>query len=513
MVHMFHLIKKLYQVQLLSPRGLFVFVMSLWVEGKKLMAELRFSSKLYPNRLAIADGDSDSTYRDLFCDSKKLASLLNEKYAIDEGKNVALLCRNGLLAVQSLFALSRLGAHAFLLNIDMSGDELNRIIEKKDFDLIIHDEDLMSKLLQVDSAKLILSSHDSLPSVSGLIKSDQPIKHKLAKFGSGSIVVLSGGTAGKFKSSGRKPSIANFIHPFFALLTKMNINNYKSVYIAAPIYHGYGLAALIVSMLIGKETFLLKRYVTDDACVLIKNRNIEIVILLPLMLQRMLNYDANALSEVKCIVTGSAPLAESLLLRTLNETHSKFFNLYGSSEAGFAVMADRDDLLKNPTSIGKVIQGVSIRIVDENNAILKAGEIGSICIKSKWVRDSEYSSWVSTGDLGYMDQQGFVFLCGRVDDMIVSAGENVYPEQLEQVLLQNHLIESAAAIGIADDEFGKRLKAFVVLKSENSLNEEMIMDWLKNKVARYQMPVQIQILKSLPLTGIGKVDKRELARK
>lgn len=292
----------------------------------------------------------------------------------------------------------------------------------------------------------------------------------------------------------------------------MNINDYKSVYIAAPLYHGYGLAALIVSMLIGKETFLLKRYVTEDACVLIKKRNIEIVILLPLMLQRMLNYDANALSEVKCIVTGSAPLAESLVARTLNETSSNLFNLYGSSEAGFAVMADRDDLLQNPSSIGKVIRGVSIRIVDKNNAILKAGEIGSIFIKSKWVRDAEQSSWVSTGDMGYIDRQGFVFLCGRVDDMIVSAGENVYPEQLEHVLLQNQLIESAAAIGVADYEFGKRLKAFVVLKSANSLSEEMIMDWLKDKVARYAMPVQIQIVPSLPLTGVGKVDKKELVR-
>lgn len=125
--------------------------------------------------------------------------------------------------------------------------------------------------------------------------------------------------------------------------------------------------------------------------------------------------------------------------------------------------------------------------------------------------NSKSNYWVPTGDLGYIERAGYVFLKGRRDNMIVSGGENVYPEELEEVLMRNESIECASVIGISDEEFGQRLKAFIVLKEKSVLTEDMVLTWLQNKVARYQMPAQVKIVDALPTFSTGKVDKKQLS--
>jgi len=127
------------------------------------------------------------------------------------------------------------------------------------------------------------------------------------------------------------------------------------------------------------------------------------------------------------------------------------------------------------------------------------------------VGNSKSNYWVPTGDLGYIERAGYVFLKGRRDNMIVSGGENVYPEELEEVLMRNESIECASVIGISDEEFGQRLKAFIVLKEKSVLTEDMVLTWLQNKVARYQMPAQVKIVDALPTFSTGKVDKKQLS--
>ena len=476
------------------------------------MAILRFSAKLYPNHIAINETEGTSTYFELFKDSKKLASLLKHKYNLDEQNRVAILCRNHLVSIQSLFALSRLGVNVYLLNVEMSITQLKRIIDDKKFDLIIYDIEKGDDIKNVNSQRFILSYHEVFPSINGLLKDEELVEVKLGKYKSGKIVILTGGTTGQLKYVSRKSSITSFINLFFALLTDLNINRYHSVYIATPIYHGSGLASLIFSTLIGIELFILKKYKTEDACKLIAENKLEVVIIVPLMLRRMLKHDISALRSLKCILSGSAPLDANLARCTLKQLGDVLYNLYGTSEAGFSILAKPSDLRKYPTTIGKPIRGVSIRIIDENQQKSKQGFVGMVCIKSRWVMDSKSNHWILTGDLGYIEKDGYVFLRGRSDNMIVSGGENVYPEELEDVLMKNELIECASVIGIPDIEFGQRLKAFVVLKEKSDLNEEIILKWLFNKVARYQMPAQIRIIDSLPMSSTGKIDKKELSR-
>jgi len=507
----FRLVKKLYCINLLTPKGVLFFIRSILLEGINLMAILRFSATIYPNRIAIHETEGTSTLNDLFKDSKQLAIQLKHEYNLKEQDRVALICRNHLVLIQSLFALSRVGVDVYLLNIEMSPIQLKRIIDDKKFNLIIYDIERDDDLKEYDSQKRILTYHEFLPSINGLIKNRKFINTKLRKYSSGKIVVLTGGTTGEFKAAGRKTSVTNFVSPFLALLTDVNIDNYRSVYIATPIYHGYGLASMIVSVLLGAELFILKKYETVEACKLISENSVEVAILVPLMLQRMLRHDEKALYSLRCILSGGAPLNENLARYTLQQLGDILYNLYGTSEAGFSILAKPYDLKKHPATIGKPIRGVSLKVIDDDEQACEQGTVGMICIKSRWVMDSKSNYWVPTGDLGYIERAGYVFLKGRRDNMIVSGGENVYPEELEEVLMRNESIECASVIGISDEEFGQRLKAFIVLKEKSVLTEDMVLTWLQNKVARYQMPAQVKIVDALPTFSTGKVDKKQLS--
>ena len=168
----------------------------------------------------------------------------------------------------------------------------------------------------------------------------------------------------------------------------------------------------------------------------------------------------------------------------------------------------KQDSASWPESIGKPVQGVRAKIVNASGRQVGENTVGQVCIRSAW--SSNRKSWIETGDLAYQDAEGDIFLCGRVDDMVVSGGENVYPIELENILSQHPDIDSVAVFGIPDQEFGQRLKAVVIRKQDTTLNQTTLLDWLKPRVARYQMPAIIEFRDELPHTSIGKLDKKSL---
>jgi fatty-acyl-CoA synthase len=321
-------------------------------------------------------------------------------------------------------------------------------------------------------------------------------------------VVMTGGTTGQPKSASRKPSIFNYLPPFFAFLSQAHLDQYQSVYITTPICHGYGLAFLFIGVILGAEMYFIERFEAARACSLVATHKIQVMIVVPLILQRMLKLDPASLFSLQCIITGSALLSPALAQETLQQLGPKLFNLYGSSEAGFCLLATPNILSQKPGSIGKPVQGVRTKIV--NGLGQEVGEklIGQLCIRSSW--SSNRKSWIETGDLAYRDPDGDIFLCGRVDDMIISGGENVYPIELENILTQHPEVDSAAVFGIPDQEFGQRLKAVIIKKPDTTLDPSTLLAWLKPRVARYQMPAIIEFRNELPHTSLGKLDKKSL---
>lgn len=502
---MLRLLKKLFKIGLISPNGFIRLLSAFASEGTNLMAILKFAARRNPNQIAVVDEREEITYENLYLQSQILARHLRTNFELSAGDKAAFLCRNNAGLIRALCAASRIGARIFLLNPEMSAEQFSALIERHKFDFLFYDrkaESLISSDRKTNwkNKSFVVNSDESF--------SDK-IQTKIKRAFSGEIIVLTGGTTGLPKVAKRKASVLNFLNPFFALLTKLDLDEYKSVYIATPAYHGFGISAIIIAIILGMKMFFLARFDAEKACELIEKNKIETITVVPLMLQRMLHFDWRKLQSLQRIISGGAALNPALAEETFEKLGDKLFNLYGTSEAGFSVIATPEELRKKPETIGRKIAGVDLKVFDENEREVAAGTIGKICIRSAWAIKSG-KSWIETGDLGFQDENGFLFLRGRNDEMIVSGGENVYPIELENILVKHADIQQVAVIGISDNEFGQRLKAFIVSKPETKPTETEIRNWLETRVARFQMPKQIEFLDELPQTAIGKINKRKL---
>ncbi len=504
------LLKKLISIGLLSPKGLFYFLTAIIKGGINLMVLLEFAAKIQADKTALVDQQERLTYREFKTSVDNLAKALASQQQIKKGQKVGLFCRNHNALIQAIFALSRLGADIYLLHVEMTLTQWQKLEKKQKFDVIIHDKELSPLLAQSQFEKTKILSYGSPTSIHHLtLKSPSPAV-RLPRANKGKIIILTGGTTGDFKTAARKPSIFTFLNPFFALLQQLNLHRYQSVYIATPVYHGFGLASVFISVMVGAKMILIERFEGKTACRWIQKEKAEVVTLVPLMLQRMLDFDAAALASLQVVIAGGAALSPKLVQRSNDLLSPILANLYGTSEAGFCIMAKPSDWQYSTATLGKTISGVQLKILDENQKEIPLGKVGRLCIKSKWTMTNKSADWVDTGDLGYMDEQEYYFLCGRIDDRIVSGGENVYPIELEHILLQHSHIKEAAVIGIDDLEFGQRLKAFVVLQSASNLEIKTLQKWLQNHAARYQQPKEIVFVTALPYTAIGKLNKKLL---
>jgi fatty-acyl-CoA synthase len=502
---MVSIIRKLHRTRLLTPVGLFCLLEAVLTTGINLMALLRIAAKLYPQRTAVIDDQSKLSYPQLWEQAESLAVVLQVEYGIRRHQNVAIACRNHTAVIKAIFAVSRLGANVFLFNPEMSADQIGALIERQGIDFYIYDHKpdvSIPQWLETLQHKALPAYHPTEPCVDELASKPR-LKSKLKTVKTGNLVVMTGGTTGQPKPASRKPSIFNFLPPFIALLEQIQLDCYKSLYIATPIYHGFGLAALLMGVLLGAELYVTPRFDAMQACTLISRQKIEVVTLVPLMLQRMMKHDSDALLSLRRILTGGAALSPTLAIATLEKLGLVLFNLYGTSEAGFCILATPELLSRKPASIGQPVRGVRALVVNDSNS-----KVGRLIIRSAW--STRKQNWIETGDLAYQDAEGDLFLSGRVDDMVVSGGENVYPIELENILIQHPDIDSVAVVGIPDETFGQRLKAVVVLKQDTMLTADVLQSWLKPRVARYQMPAIIEFRDALPYTSLGKLDKRAL---
>jgi acyl-CoA synthetase (AMP-forming)/AMP-acid ligase II len=506
---MFTHLRKLYRTRLLTIPGLCRLVEAVLTTGVNTMAMLRIAAKLHPERTALTDEQERLSYLELWRQSEALAGALHAEHGLQPRQRVALACGNHAALIKAIFAFSRLGTHVFLVNPGMTADQLRALEERLRFDFYVYDDTLAAVFSDPALSKKSLPSyHPTDPSINRLALLPEAAKARLKKQKAGNIVVMTGGTTGQPKAASRKPSIPDFLPPFMALLTQLHLDNYRTVYVATPIYHGFGVVALFMGVILGAEMYFTRQFEAGRACELIARHNIEAVTVVPLMLQRMLNRDAEMLKSLHCIITGSAMLSPALARESLTKIGPTLFNLYGTSEGGFAIMATPDLLARKPESIGKPVCGVCARILDEAGQKLGNKAVGRLCLRSSWTTSKK--NWIETGDLAYRDADGDIFLCGRVDDMIVSGGENVYPIELENVLAQHADVAAVAVVGIADTEFGQRLKAVVAAKKDSQLDKAALIEWLKPRVARHQMPAIVEFRDELPYTALGKPDKKAL---
>lgn len=491
------------ETYIFSLKGIIAILRAFFVRGANLFTILEIRTNLNPLKLAlVADGKS-FRYIDLYSETKKLAYVLKEEHKLKAGQKIAILCRNNVEHILSIFAASGIGMDVFLLSAEISEEQFQSILNRRKFDFIIHDPSLSRHIEKNGYTDKSLVTTNIRKLEFGV-----PETFRLKRVSFNKIVVLTSGSTGNSAEAGRNTAFFTYIKPFRSLLRKLHITTHKSLYIATPLHHGFGLISLLISIAMGKLIFIQSTFNESRACELIKNHKIEAITLVPLMLRRMLYHSKESLQSLRCIISGGAALSPQLVVEVQHYLGDVLYNLYGTSETSVILIASPSDLKYSPECLGKVLDGVKIRIVNSEKNKVDIEATGEIEVKCAWSVNP--NQWINTGDIGYVDTNGYYFLKGRSDDMIVSGGENVYPLELENILSKHPCILEVVVIGITDDEFGQRLKAFIVVDNTTSITEYELFAWLKEHTARYQMPKEIEFVKEIPLNKAGKPDKKKL---
>jgi acyl-CoA synthetase (AMP-forming)/AMP-acid ligase II len=324
---------------------------------------------------------------------------------------------------------------------------------------------------------------------------------------SGSLILLSSATTDPAKKVRRKPSLEEALGLVTGLLENLRPHTGKATLLTVPLLHGHGLATLVLSLALGSPLFLFPKAGPDEFLRCVEERKIKVLVLVPTILYRLLEaaHPHHDLSSLRAIFCGSAPLDAGLATRALERFGDVLYNLYGSSETGVISLATPEDLRRAPATVGKVLLGVDLRIQGERQSAIPAGEPGHIFI----VRGR---AAISTGDVGYLDAEGRLFLLGRADDLLICGGENVFPEAIESRVNQalEYVLESAV-MGIPDPEYGQALHLFVVLKTGHAgITPEAIARDLEPLFPRTLRPKKITVLSELPKNLAGKVLRYKL---
>ena len=483
------LFKKLAKLHIITPGGIFRLVNCFAQDGISLMALMRFSAHYYPNRCALVSDGKRFTYDELFEQANRLATMLYCDFGLKAGTSVGMMCRNHYMGTLLLPALSRIGVRIKLINTDIAPNKMLDFVRSNQIKLLICDAALINTRISDDLPCVTRATEDLCHALSNHgSHSDVTVPH--IKRG-GEISVFTGGASGKHKEAARQMSIFQFMPPFFALLNDLRIDEYDSVFLPLPVYHGFGLSTLIISLLMGKKICLSEHFDADEALKTISKERIEVLPLVPAMLARLWQgSNAPALMKtVKCIISGGDRLDRKWIDVTTMHLGKVIYNLYGTTEAGFFMLASPEALSRHEeVTIGRPICGVKCKIENADG-----NGTGSLWVSSSWAMMSMRNKWQDTGDLVYCNPEGYYFYRGRSDNMVVCGGENVYPENVERAINAHPEVLNSMVFPIADLQFGTVLNAQVELVPHSTLTTDEILSWLRPRLSRAEMPHHISI--------------------
>ena len=459
-----------------------------------LMTLLQWHACWHPRRVALVCDGVSYDYRTLYEKARQMAALLYERYDVTPGTRVSILCRNHLTSVLLLAALSRLGADVRLLNTDIPAAKMRSLLH---FSLLVYDEEVREHCLPDAFPCNAVSSESLLSRLPGG-KVSLPFVCRMS-----SISVLTGGSSGQYKEAARSTSIWQFLPPFWALLHDVGIQKHASVLIALPFYHGFGLATLIVSLLLGKKVCLLRHFDTTQMLDVISRDKVEVLPVVPAMLSRLWQEEGAVakMSSVRCIISGGDRLDRQVVDVTTRHLGSILYNLYGTSEAGFLLLATPEDLSQHDAEVtlGKPVRGVRCELRD-----VDAEGVGTLWVRSGWAATGHQHRWQNTGDRVWRDVQGYYFHRGRADRIVVCGGENVSLDGVEQVICTHPAVAGALVSTEEDVRFGQVLVAQVESKAaRQELTEDALLSWLKPRLSRAEMPHRITFGK-IALLSTGK---------
>jgi fatty-acyl-CoA synthase len=492
-----------------------------------------------PNRTAIIDDDGPLTYKELDEATNAVAHGLLAK-GVRGGDGVAILARNHRWFSIANFGCARVGARIILLNSEFSGPQIKEVAEREGAKLIIHDDEYTQAVSQADPplGKLrALGTNpdavDSSASASGEEppeSTDETLADLVAQNSKSrapkatkhaSIIILTSGTTGTPKGANRStpPTLA----PIGGILSHVPFKAGEVTSLPSPMFHALGYLHATIAMFLGSTLVLRRRFKPTLVLQDIEKHKATALVVVPVMLSRILAAveqleNKPDLSSLRIVFVSGSALGADLAERALKDIGPVVYNMYGSTEIAFATIAEPKHLQRNSSTVGPVVKGVKVKIFDENGNELPKGEVGRIFVGTTFPFEGYtggggkqiIDGLLSSGDVGYFDDDGLLYISGRDDEMIVSGGENVFPAEVEDLITGHPDVVEATAIGVEDKEWGHRLRAFVVKKQDASLDEDTVKHYVRDHLARYKVPREVIFLDELPRNPTGKILKREL---
>jgi fatty-acyl-CoA synthase len=311
--------------------------------------------------------------------------------------------------------------------------------------------------------------------------------------------------------------------PIGGVLSHVPFKSGEVTALPSPMFHALGYLHATIAMTLGSTLVLHRRFKPATVLEDVAKHKVTAIVVVPVMLSRMLDaYEAMDtkpdMSSLRIVFVSGSQLGAELATRAMRNLGPVIYNLYGSTEIAFVSIARPQDLKKNPATVGPLIRGVKVKILDEHGQEVSQGKVGRIFVGNFFPFEGYtggggkeiIEGLMSSGDVGFFDDDGLLYVSGRDDEMIVSGGENVFPAEVEDLVSGHPDVIEATAIGVEDKDFGQRLRAFVVLKDGAALTEEAVKDYVRDHLARYKVPREVVFLTELPRNPTGKILKREL---
>ncbi len=493
---------------------------------------LESSSKNYGQNEALFDLKRAVTYSQLKSDVDKFAVALTKR-GINKGDRVAVSLPNWYETVVIFFAVAKIGAILVPFNPKYKAHEVNHILKNSEPKVIIvseefnHNFGLKEVLFLVEEVITVrfcweglLSFHEIMDEES-VYQDEVPIDVDQDVF----CILYTSGTTGVPK--GVMVTHRSVVQSANTMGVELLVSEKDVLILPAPLFHIFGMAVnLFCAAFTGSRIVLLEKFQPTEMLRLIEQEKVTILNGVPTMFIKLLeveNFDHYNLSSLRTGVVGASPIPPSKVKEIRYRMGINLCQSFGITETVTVTMTPYDDNEKNITeTLGKPIPGVELKIVDSNRNALAPGEKGEIAIKSFGTMKGYYKmtehtaavidqeNWYYTGDLGTLNDQGYLTFVGRKKEMIIRGGLNIYPQEIESVLARHPKIVESAVVGLPDETLGELVCAVVQLKSGEECTEEEIINYIKHHIALYKVPQKVTFTSKFPVTASGKIQKIRL---
>ena len=504
---------------------------------------LMIASAIVPDRVAMHFDGEEITFADVQESVNRLANGMADR-GVGAGDRVAVMQVNCPEVIEAYFAIAQLDAIYVPINFRAKSEELEQMLKVAQPSLLLIGERYLPLLDNggsgISTEQVVVLDGEAPPSAmtyQDLIADAIPDQLHFAEAGDDdtTVIMFTAGTTGVPK--GVMLTHDGFSSYLLATVNPADPDIEETNLLTVPLYHIAGLQAALAAVYGGRTLVVMRQFEPLEWMTLVQRYRVSRAMLVPTMLKHVMDhprFEEFDLSSLEVMTYGAAPMPMEVIREAIRRfPGARFINAFGQTETASTItmLPPEDHVLEGSpeeietklrrlTSIGKPLEDVEVRIVDEDGNPVKPGEVGEIVargtrmMRGYWqqeaaTREAIRSGWIYTGDLGYQDEDSYIYLSGRAKDFIKRGGEMVSPEEVEQVLMAHPQVEDAAVIGVPDVEWGEEVRA-VVVRREDSVGEEDLIQYCQQKLASYKRPRSVVFVDELPRNVMGKVLKRDL---